>query len=263
MDVLTFACPVRKEDKPTEVSIVSRPCGYSHNFLRVQQLDVQGVVEPPWDVGVCVRPIGHEPVDQRELFTWLEYMRMLGVGHVVLYISKETTELRQLLKYYENEVLKLVKVVKWNVMEENLETMVSSEAAVNHCIYTNMMKFKYIVVTSVNHWPSFGPHRNYKQLVRDQTFLKKVTTFGGFRLKHCLEDDHGGSRKDFIVKSRRVLATAAEYFVALSSTPYFRMLNQKEICMMNKHEIETNPSFITNKEGLDTIVAKRIAQVLK
>ena len=170
-----------------------------------------------------------------------------------------------LVQLYEKEALRFVEVVDWNVMDDNLESIVSEEAAVNHCIYTNMMKFKYTVVTSAEGWPNFGPHKHYKQLVRDKMFQKKIVTFGGFRIKHYISG--GSSRvrdsRDFIIKSSRVLASAANFFVALSSTPYFRVLNKEEVSILPKEEFESLHFKTTLGEALAKMVARRMTQIQK
>ena len=141
MDLYHFACPVNETDSPDEVTLVSSQCGYSHNKMDVKKLDVQGVVTPPGDLGVCVRPL-RRAADDIELAVWFEYLRRLGADRVHIYVADPRQLDATVLTFYRNETLGMLSIKDWSVVERHVEKSVSDEAAINDCISSNIMSYR-------------------------------------------------------------------------------------------------------------------------
>ena len=236
-----LVCPVCPGDHPTTVSITTHACGYSHNALPVKALDTQKVIVPPRLLGICIRPPSKEAFQGANfgttLATWLEYLRYMGADQVFLYLPKLVDKNTKLLHHYNNETFKLITVTDWDVIIRNLEHIVSAEGAVMDCIYSNMMGYKHIMVMELLDYPILKKSgANLKQLVRSEWFDKRISEYGGFRID--TNRDH--KQPAFIVKSRLILATAAQHFVALTRRPYYQSLDHEDIRIGDVGEIGLN-----------------------
>lgn len=227
MDLMLFACPVRQEDNPTTITLATRPCVYSHNYLQVEHLNTQGVVAPPSDIAVCVRPINHTRqlyVTPELLAQYVEYWRIMGAENVHLYVSSVSQPLDKLLGVYKQERVKFVDVTDWEVVERETELAVSDEAAVNHCLFKHMMDHRYIIITSMDDALMFGPrYFNVKQLLRDPAFQEQLDTDYGYRVSG-LSRRRGPTRHTMLVAPDALLASSANHFIPLSGQPSFKVL---------------------------------------
>ena len=247
-DVHFLTCPVRPEDPdPTWLSITTSPCGYSHNTLLLKTLNIQGVNAPPRYIGLCVRPIGAKDLNSgdlaKKLPVWLEYLRHLGVDHVFLYLPEVSDNVRKVVDFYQRETLRLLTTVEWDVMNKNLDPLVSQEAGIMDCLYRNMVGYKYIMVQSFMEVPIFGDRNgNMKQLAKSDWFQEKMDKYGGLRLEHgsSSEAELKLIPPAFIVESKLILATAANHFISLTRRPYHQILDRRDVRTGNMNEINTN-----------------------
>jgi len=232
MDTMMFTCPVRENDNPSYVTFTTNKCGYSHNILPLMALQTQNVVEPPWELGVCVRPIDSFHVGNAEnLARWIEFWRINGAGNVHIYTSND--KLKKLLTAYQQEKLRLVDVVDWAVPTDQLERPVSDQAAVNHCILSNMMKNRYMIVVSYGTiLLSSGKYQNLKQLVRDEQIQHSFNIHSGFRVQDVRQDQAAIGSPTLLLKSRHVLATAAQHFIPLVGRPAFKVLDPQDVAAL-------------------------------
>ena len=155
---------------------------------------------------------------------WIEYLKFLGADGINLYVtSSSSRQLDQLLLGYEQDVFRLVTTSNWTTVHSVSETVVSAEAAVNQCVYDNMLKYRYILILSPLYFPMFtggGYPSDLKQLVRDESFRDGVKEYGGYRLSA------GDTvQPAMIVRSKSFLAAAANHFIALTDRSYFRQLS--------------------------------------
>lgn len=261
---MSFACPIREQDAPTQVTLTSRPCGYSHNVQAVTALNTQGVVAPPWEVAVCTRPINVTRLGSRinikDFTRWLEFWRANGAGELHLYVSEAGGKYEELLQEYQKEKLRFLKVVRWEEAERATEVVVSDEAAVNHCVMNNMMHDRYIVVTSFDAVLLFNAkYRNLKQFLRQEDVQHKFSTDGGFRVLPVELSSGLPERPVMILKSRHVLATAANHFIPLNGRPSFKILDPLDISAISVNQIgQSHIGF-----NFDTFIGLAAFKILK
>ncbi len=234
MDVAALACKVESDHRPKEVSLTLRPCGYSHNQMVVKALDTTGVVVPPMEIGLCLRPINFTSrrMKTEDLAMFLEYWRIMGIHHIHLYYSNLPVKFKKLLQVYQKEALTFVTSSNWTYIHQMAEEVVSSEAAVNHCVMKNMMSYRYIIVTSLPYIPIFGDNKkfhNMKQVVRDPSFKSEIETKSGFRITKLDDTPY----ETLIMRPRDVLATSAKHFIPLSAEPSFSILSPFNVVMQN------------------------------
>ncbi|CAH1791137.1 unnamed protein product [Owenia fusiformis] len=272
MDVHLISCPIRQEDNPTDVTMATRACGYSHTLMKLHHFGFQGVVPPPYDVGVCVRPINESnywrtDVDAQNFIMWVEYMKLLGADGIHLYTSNITEKNTKALKGYSNEKLKYLFKSEWKTVESKLERIVSDEAAMNDCIYKNMLKYKSILVTSINKWITMNGHfSNFKQMVRSDDFASKIKENGGYRITKDSPDSTDktfptNNAQSMIVKPSKVLALAANHFIPHLSNPRFNELSSGVISATHLSHFVQTPSFNKHRATLQKAVYKRIKLV--
>ena len=264
MDPVYFSCPVTSQDVPRHVTFTVRPCGYSHNLLEVQALDTQGVVVPPWEVGVCVRPINVTRlgvnIDVKNLTRWLEFWRMNGVGDIHLYVSHASGAYQQLFEEYQREKFNLLRVVHWDKVERDTEVVVSDEAAVNHCLHKNMMRNRYILITSYDNVLLFNSRfKNLKQFLRDTEVQDRFSKFAGFRILPVEKTNGMSERPTMLVKSRHILATAAIHFIPLNGRSTFKILDPLDVAAAPLTKMVQQDSNL----GMDQYLSLAAYKVLK
>ena len=262
-NVMSLSCAVATDDTPQEVSLTLSLCGFSHNVLRVTHMNVQqGVVTPSRRVGVCVRPISQSRLDAHGMTTqrvalWLEYLRSLGADKVHTYVATISQPMQRLVDFYHNETFSILSSYNWTAVDMNVDLVVSDEAAVNHCIYHNMMAYEYIIVLSIQQWLGFsGSFDNLKQMVGSDEFESKMSVYGGLRIRSFDED----TRQMFIVKPRLVLATAARHFIALMGRTSFHVMDAKDVVGTHYEHRTRSRSFVRAEKQLQQLLQHK-AQV--
>ena len=232
MDVASLVCPVPNDDLlPTQVTLTSRSCGYSHNYMKVELQDSSETEHLNGKRAVCVRPtMLSEPELKTLIARYIEYWRYMGIDQVFLYFSAITDPVKLLLKVYETDTQRILTSVDWTSIDKMTEHPVSAEAATNHCIMNNMMSYDYIIVASFDHIPVFLTNQtsHLKQMIQDPTFLKEIKIKSGFRISGPSDN-----YSTFIVKPRDILATAANHFIPLSAKPSFQLLHPFDITMVS------------------------------
>lgn len=249
MNVNSFACPIRKQDNPKDVTMVIRSCGYSHNLFKLSHLNVQGVQAPPQDLAVCLRPI-KEPL-QTELLTnpenlimWFEYMKLMGVDRVFVYNTNDTKQNKAITKMYKQEPLTYVEFSDWLKVSKHVDGIVSEEAAINHCLFENMMKFNNIIVASVDDWIVPGEKfDNLKQFVRSEEYKNGIESYVGYRIPLQRQDKDSESNtrtsRSFIMNPRGVLGLAANHFIPLRERAFFLELKQSMMSVANLNKFKS------------------------
>ena len=238
MDVMHMVCPVNFADSPKTVTITTTPCGVTHNFVNVESLDFGGIVQPPWDVGVCAGVVDMSEVDLSRFAVWLEYLRVHGVAGVHIYTYNVMPhKLKRLIDMYKSEMLRILHTESWDHISRKLDNVVMSELALNHCIYSNMRKYKYILKLSYNSWIIVNDrYQNLKQFVRSKEFQTQMNEHGGLGVVgHKVP-------QSILVKSSSVLLTAANHFVPLNVLPAYRILDSTELTITSYKFFTLNSS---------------------
>ncbi|ELU03754.1 hypothetical protein CAPTEDRAFT_192321 [Capitella teleta] len=260
MNVMSLACAVRYDDTPDEVSLTTKQCGFSHNVLPVRSLNVsRGVMIPSRDVGICVRPFTMSALEKaamtpEHLALWLEYLRLLRADKVHIYTSVLDDRFSKVLKFYQQESFSIADLVDWKAADEQLDEVVSDEAAINHCIYNQLTAYDNIIVMSVEEWLVFsGKFHDLKELVRHPEFRAKRDAFGGFRIRSPLEL----KRQMYIVNPMKILGSAARHFVALSGKPSFRVLETTDLLAVQYKDRKLSDSFRKEEVNLMQLLGEK------
>ena len=69
-------------------------------------------------------------------------MRLMGADGLHFYVSALGEKAKKVLENYANEKLPYVHYKDWSTVGKHLEESVSDEAAINDCLYQNMMKYR-------------------------------------------------------------------------------------------------------------------------
>ena len=136
-------------------------------------------------------------------------------------------------------------------MLSKLEEIVSYEAAINHCLMENIMKYKYVVITTYPHIPVFhdGPE-DLNQVIK--TIMEPK--IHGYRISM----DDQNNKPSMMVKPREVLATAANHFIPLSARTTFRTLKHVTMKKLDSF-LDMNDSVVVKvKEYLKKGAARRM-----
>ena len=260
MDVSSLVCPVPRNDlPPTQVTLTSRLCGYSHNYMKVELPDTFGIEHVTGKIAVCIRPVVLSDRGLKTLIArFLEYWRYIGVDHVYLYYSTISAGMKVLLKVYESDSERILTDVDWAKIDKMTEEPVSAEAAVNHCIMNNMMSYSYIIVTSFDQIPVFLTNKtsNFKDVIEDPTFLKEIESKSGFRISGPSD-----VYSTFIIKPGDILATAAKHFIPLSAKTSFQILHPFDVTMVPMETLWFKDSILGHvKKVIDAAAIQKLNQ---
>lgn len=252
-DVHFLVCPVRPQDNPKTVTLVSSQCSFSHNFFNVSAMHSEDVVVPRKDIGICTRPLVNSAASVSQITQWIEYLKYQGADALHIYVTNVNHQLDQLLHRYADDVFPFVTATNWTAVSSVVEAVVSAEAAINHCVYDNIMKYRYILVISPFDFPVFNEYpSDLKQLVRDGSFKDAMHAYGGYRLSGGTEQ---GSPA-MVLESEMFLAAAANHFMALTKRPYFRRLDERTVWIGNLTHVKRRNGKLL--EELQTMVDRRL-----
>ena len=99
-------------------------------------------------VGVCVKPIHFEYNKTSELIEFFELNRLLGVTHFTLYNDTMSDEVSCVLNRYASSKGIQVSVPEWKLNVAS-QTEIRTEglfAALNDCLYRNMLRVQYLAL---------------------------------------------------------------------------------------------------------------------
>lgn len=263
------ACPIRQNDSPKEVSLVSSSCGYSHNKQIAKSLNVQEVVAPPWQICICVRPLNRTRYPNlkniHKVAQWIENWRMVGADQLYMYHGDIAATIKHLLKVYEKEALPFVHTTDWSAIMNNVDPIVGDEAAINYCLYEHMMKCRHILVTSFDEVLLFGTkHKDLKGLLKDTFLQDNMQESGGFRITSVGSSSDREAHPSILMKSQAVLATASNYFIPLSGHPHFKVLGWQDVLTvpLNTFMDRQAPIDEDMKKAMAQAAVKRVAKAL-
>ncbi len=119
------------------------------------------------EFGVC-HAIAYYHVDPYRLVEWLEMLQLTGVGKVVFYNSSLQQAESKMLEYYQSEGL--VEVYQFPPLalpETQYDATLRQVLALNHCLYRNMHRFKYIIPIDTDEFIMPRATRTLSSLIRE------------------------------------------------------------------------------------------------
>ena len=100
------------------------------------------------ELGLCVKPIHSDYNNWRELISFIELNKILGVSKITVYNESMSESISCVLNYYIQQE-HLVSVLAWDLFEKSnisTESMRNRgvQSALNDCFYRNMNEYKYL-----------------------------------------------------------------------------------------------------------------------
>ena len=100
------------------------------------------------EVGLCVKPIHTNYNDWRELVSFIELNKILGVSKITVYNESMSESISCVLNYYTQQE-NLVSVLAWDLFKKSnisTESMRNRgvQSALNDCFYRNMNEYRYL-----------------------------------------------------------------------------------------------------------------------
>ena len=111
-------------------------------------------------VGVCVKPIHFEYNKTSELIEFIELNRLLGVSRFTLYNDTMSDEVSCVLERYASSKRVQLSVLEWKLNVAS-QTEIRTEglfAALNDCLYRNMLRVQYLALIDFDEF--IVPKRN-------------------------------------------------------------------------------------------------------
>lgn len=162
-------CPLESSSPvPDAVSIFAAEDGLEGATNRMPVLNrdyaaAEGEIDPS-SVGVCVKPVHFEYNKTSELVEFIELNRLLGVSRFTLYNDTMSDEVSCVLqRYYSSS--RSAESARLSVLEWKLNVASQTEirteglfAALNDCLYRNMLRVQYLALIDFDEF--IVPKRN-------------------------------------------------------------------------------------------------------
>ena len=103
------------------------------------------------DIGVCVS-ISYGHIDTAEFVEWIELNKIFGMEEFNVYFAFMSNQTKKLLQYYSNTPdviyndMPAVMPVTLKVNIDKPYVVLNNVPSLNHCLFTNMHRYKYIAV---------------------------------------------------------------------------------------------------------------------
>ena len=147
---------------PTHVSLTAEHCKASDILVPVT---VPEKPTTPLDFGVCVGPsFGH--LDEAKIVEWFELYKIFGVKEFNIYNVSLDAGLKRVFSHYISNEELIVNEMPSIIPVYNLDTAhLNTLPADNHCLFTNMYRYKHIVVVDFDEYITPKQNNTYSQLV--------------------------------------------------------------------------------------------------
>ncbi|RWS12070.1 uncharacterized protein B4U79_02859 [Dinothrombium tinctorium] len=159
-------CILGDHEVPDAVSVVAKNKTHSnhlivHNHPRTRRLLEANAI----DFAVCVKPLHYEYNNVTRLIEFIEFNRLLGVSHFILYNHTIGSQVDCLLREYIRKGL--VSVLQWQ-LDIKSQKEIRTEglfASLNDCLYRTMFRFKFVLMIDLDEY--IVPHldRNLTELI--------------------------------------------------------------------------------------------------
>ena len=152
--------------KPAYVSVVNASVDIKRdqisNYVRVQ---LPKRTKRKLEFGMCVS-VAYWKQNPYRLVEWLELHKLWGVQEVTVYNSSLNAEALNVLKHYTMEGFVDLRGMPIAVMEDGEGSfLLNMSPSLNDCMYSNLYRYKRIVVTDFDEMIVPAMHSNYSELL--------------------------------------------------------------------------------------------------
>ena len=147
---------------PTHVSLTAEHCKASDILIPVT---VPQKPTTTLDFGVCVGPsFGH--IDEAKIVEWFELNKIFGVKEFSIYnVSIDASMNKVFAHYLSNKELIVHEMPPIVPRYDDIAAYLNTLPAENHCLFTNMYRYKHIVVIDFDEYITPKQNNTYSQLV--------------------------------------------------------------------------------------------------
>ena len=151
---------------------------------------VQAGAVAPFHVGVC-GPLLYGSVDTYRLVEWLEMLKLLGVGRIVMHNHSMDQTMEDILTIYQTQGL----VELRQVNQQGIFRLVSKDRhrddiyalgpiVLTDCMYRNMFRFDWMAVLDLDEVILPRNHTSYRELLGELNQNKKAQSRVGYKFRH-------------------------------------------------------------------------------
>lgn len=191
------------DDIPYAVSLVNDECQSPSNVLRV--LNHNDHQSPEFNFTVCVTPFNFNYNNYHQLVEMVEVNRLFGAQRFVFYNYSTGSQLEPYIRWYESS--DVLRVIPWHLpvvvdvwpQDPKVEPEIhyfGQLAALNDCLYRNMLSSRFVVFTDLDELIVPRRHDTWFQMLRSirktrkqqyqqrETNIRKLLTPGAFLFKN-------------------------------------------------------------------------------
>lgn len=198
------------------------------------------------EFGICVA-VSYGDVPPARLIEWVELNRILGVGEINIYNSSLANTSMQVLQSYVEEGIVVIReapppIQDWSYWPKKLSVI----AALNDCLYRNMYRYRYVIVTDFDEFIIPSRHYNYADLFRNMNREHNLPSYSNppafmFRNTYFfleLEQDKTASPYLLTQRYRRRLPVSrAGYAVKSISDPRRCVVMSNHNCLLRTTDV--------------------------
>ena len=199
--ILSCEVPYFIDEMPCSVRIGVFPSDKLHELPKHKKKIVYSSVEVPIytlgtnhsgenknNFGVCIPPLfGNIP--SMTLINFIELTKLLGADHLIFYNFQVSTEIKQVLQYYED--IGYVSVIKWTIPIRDKSIWYHGQlAAINDCLYRSMHQFKLVAFNDIDEFIIPRMTKTWGSLINLLTPPSVPSNHCGFSFQSAFFDPH-------------------------------------------------------------------------
>lgn len=222
-----FDCAVEHSYMPFAVSLVPEECVEPMNRLKVIN-DKPNVLA---NFTICLQPFFFTNKKSKIAFKIIEFIelaKILGANKFVLYVCNTTTEIGEVLKYYQKQ--NTLDILQWNLPKEvfpniHVRGQISAE---NDCLYRYEKESKYLVYIDIDEFIIPRQHLTWNEMMND---LPK--DFGEYNFRHTLFRTNWPTTNINYTKKNVALNYNVQSFLRLSRDKEAYPHRKRSKCIIN------------------------------
>lgn len=137
------SCQNPLEISPTHVALAKFPCDEVNNIQKIENLKKTSKKK----FLVCVKDFEIEEDISRNLIIWFEFLKLLGVEKISIYLNKVHENVEKVLKFYEKDFfLEILNFKQPEILpNDDNQILLSHQISVHDCFYRNLNFYEFIV----------------------------------------------------------------------------------------------------------------------
>ncbi len=167
-----FSCPIQRSGHvPQYVSLVTKDTPQVTTLQRIKHIEQPSL---PNHFGICVK-LSLGDIEPLKIVEWMEIYKRLGVSGVTIYDNGLSPRAAKVMKYYAKMGFVDYRKAQTPFTHDEKKTIELGESStLNDCMYTNMYRYKKLVVVGLHEVIIPRKHKNYANMLTSIEHIEKT-----------------------------------------------------------------------------------------